>query len=289
VHLDNAKIKSVCILFVAPILAEFAFLEFGSALAVPQSRFFFERGATGWMALMSLYYGSIVGAANVCIYLFIRRDFNSVKVRFILASTLFCLVAVILFSNRDNGIFVDKTIEELGLALSTVVPKFVPKDDPVPSGYTGVLPPNSRLVFTLDWGRVTIDAYSGLLRRICWDGDCRSLELRPENIGYARSLSFPGPGEHGPDLEWKSNSGIIRCQYSEDVLDFPNVGQALAMFYEPGKVDKLYTKDGLAVECFKAKQSSRLVVQITQILIAGKRPTNLMGSDDSRIHLLYKK
>ncbi len=140
--------------------------------------------------------------------------------------------------------------------------------------------PNTRIVATTDAGKIVIAASQGLKRSYTWDGATRSVEMWPRKERWYGSLGvyFPGPGDH-----WVPNNGISRGVVQEGQQHFKTVGEAMKWIDEQKWLPLVYRNDGLAVGWRKVPERRQLTVEVWQIYIDGKKPTNLPGSQDEKI------
>ena len=114
------------------------------------------------------------------------------------------------------------------------------------------------------------------------DGGERSAELWPRKQRWYGSLGiyYPGPGEH-----WKSNGGITRGVLEEGVLWFKTLDAALDWVKRSRSMGLavVYTDDGLLIEFGKTPARKQINVNVWQIMIDGKKPRSLPGSQNDRI------
>ena len=162
---------------------------------------------------------------------------------------------------------------------------FEENHDPYP--YTElVLAPHAVLTATTETGTMKIKAMDALTREYTWEGDSRSVRLWPREERWYGSLGayYPGPGEH-----WKNHNGITRGVLEEGWQNFSSESDALAWLQLGMNHLMVYRDDGLAVDWSKDLDRGQLNVDVWQILIGGKKPMHLPGSQNSKIILNGKE
>jgi len=130
-------------------------------------------------------------------------------------------------------------------------------------------------------GLVMITANDDLERTYTWEGASRSVRLWPREQSWYGSVGayYPGPGNH-----WKDHNGITRGVLEEGQQHFHNTEDAVAWIRQPWHdMKSVYRDDGLFVLFCKTPQRSQLNVDVIQILVDGKKPTSLPGSQNSTI------
>ena len=129
-------------------------------------------------------------------------------------------------------------------------------------------------------GAITITAGRGFKRSYTWDGATRSVELWPRKERWYGSVGayYPGPGEH-----WKDNHGITRGVLEEGQQHFQTLEEAMSWINLPYHKDCVYRADGLMVWWRRELGRKQLNVDVWQIYIADKKPTQLPGSHDDQI------
>lgn len=155
------------------------------------------------------------------------------------------------------------------------------EDGPIPKGAEVVMAPGSSITAETATGTITIKAGNGLMRSYTWEGATRSVEMGARNVRWYGSLglAFPGPGDH-----WKEHNGITRGVLEEGQMRFATVAAAMKWIKGIAKGTPLvYRNDGLLVAFGKNLSRKQLNVEVWQIYIAGKKPTTLAGSQDSKI------
>ena len=91
-------------------------------------------------------------------------------------------------------------------------------------------------------------------------------------------LSQPRPGEH-----WREHHGITRCVTEEGQQHFKTVEEAMKWIKDANWMPFVYRDDGLMVGWDKKLSRKQLSVEVWQILIDGKKPKRLPGSQDDKI------
>lgn len=134
--------------------------------------------------------------------------------------------------------------------------------------------------------KVCLTAENSLLRHIMWDGITRSVKLIPRKERWYGKLGlyFPGSGNH-----WEYHKGITRAIVQEAQLHFDSQ-KDLSIFLDKYVNDKydLYRDDGLMVSWRKVVKpdmgpGGHIDLNIIQILVNGKKPIKLRGSQNDKI------
>jgi hypothetical protein len=134
--------------------------------------------------------------------------------------------------------------------------------------------------------KVCVMAENSLVRRIMWDGIERSVTLIPRKERWYGKLGlyFPGSGNH-----WEYHKGITRGIVQEAQLHFDNE-KDLALFLDKYADDKydLYRDDGLMISWRKVVRPDMgsggyIDLFILQLLVNGKKPERLNGSQNDKI------
>lgn len=143
-----------------------------------------------------------------------------------------------------------------------------------------VMTPGMRITANTPAGSMTITAGEGLVRSYTWEGSTRSVEMVPRAERWHGSLGlyYPGPGEH-----WKEHHGIARGVVEEGQQHFQTVDEAMKWIQSRKWMPYVYTDNGLIVGWRKVPSRKQLNVEVWQILIAGKKPNHLPGSQNSKI------
>jgi len=134
--------------------------------------------------------------------------------------------------------------------------------------------------------KVCVKAENLLLRHIKWDDITRSVKLIPRNERWHGKLGlyYPGVGNH-----WEYHKGLTRGIIQEAQLHFASekdVFSFLNKFIDNKNV--LYRDDGLMVLWRKVIRPDEapggyIDLSIFQILIDGKKPKKLHGSQNDKI------
>ena len=159
-------------------------------------------------------------------------------------------------------------------------------DPPVPRDNEIVMEPHTRISATTDVGVITITSGEGLRRFYTWDGETRSVALKPRSTRWHGSLGlyYPGPGNH-----WSDHNGIRRGVLEEGQQHFESTEDALKwiqsgpirLFLRP-----VYTDTGLLVGWHKDPHGrNQLSVEVWQIYVDGEKPLRLPGSMNERIRV----
>ena len=131
------------------------------------------------------------------------------------------------------------------------------------------------------YGTLIISAGEGLKRSYTWAGDTRSAKMRPRKERWNGSLGIYYPG----DNTWKEHDGVSRAVLEEGILDFESEQALLAYIDKYSDKDSLvYNDEGLFVSWNKFKGAGgTLSVLVWQLMINGKKPITLPGSNNNRI------
>lgn len=151
-----------------------------------------------------------------------------------------------------------------------------------------VMPPNSTIEATTRTGKILVTAGAGLKRSYTWDGVTRSVVMWPRNKRWYGSLGlyYPGPGSH-----WlPKHGGISRGVLQEGQQHF-NTLQEAKVWIENRKqmYPVVYSDDGLLVSYGKTLAREQLDVEVWQLLINGKKPERLEGSNNAAIIASWTK
>jgi hypothetical protein len=154
------------------------------------------------------------------------------------------------------------------------------EDGPVPAANEIVMVPGSTITETGAQGTLTVTAGRGLKRCYTWEGATRCVEMEPRDERWYGSfgLYFPGPGDH-----WAEHNGITRAVTEEGQQHFRTTDEALKWLQDQKYPVLIYRNDGLAMGWGKNLPRRQLNVSVWQILIDGKKPGQLQGSQDSLI------
>jgi hypothetical protein len=158
--------------------------------------------------------------------------------------------------------------------------------EPMPNGFPAALPPRAMIQARTRVGKITIDLGAGLLRTIRWNRLKREIELSPwcfEDNGH-RSSCFIGH-QRWTGYCWQRADGFTRRSYREGVQDFGSQESALAWIRERKNegMPLVYTSKGLVAGWYKDQPFEAIYVDLYQLTIQGKIPTDLPGSEDRKI------
>jgi hypothetical protein len=247
----------------------------------------FDKFGPGWILLKSIWYGLVACLVGGTIMLRFGR------VKFAWAPLIAVIVMVVADQIPGDQAYqrslVDRLIDWTGYQCFLLAPSS-PKDLPVPSGLSPVLPPNIRIEAQTPRGTIAITTGNGLLRTYEWDGTKRSLQLLPPDAGKLNGQSFHstqfGPdGVRIPSYDWPEHQGISRADCTETRRDFQSLNEA-ADWLEGQTGDNtlpaVWTNNGLVVAWSTGMQDKSLTIKLTQIFIKGKKPSHLPGSQDGK-------
>lgn len=145
-----------------------------------------------------------------------------------------------------------------------------------------VMTPGSEITARTPSGVITIRAGEKWSRSYLW-GHCEgSVTMWPRKERWYGSLGlyWPGPGFHWPECE-----GVARAVVEEGQQHFDTVDAALEWVQQRSKaIPYVYRNDGLAVAWQTViPERKQLNVYVWQLLVAGKKPTALVGATDAAI------
>ena len=174
--------------------------------------------------------------------------------------------------------------------ISCIPEKKVSVADKINSFQETVMSNGTKICASTQLKTICIEAETELVRKITWDGATRSVKMIPRNKRWYGKLGlyFPGPGNH-----WKNHNGVTRGIINEAQLHFPNKEKMLEFlnkFYD--KDQAVYRDDGLYISWFSSikpnkKAGGYLKLSIYQILVNGKKPKSLPGSQNEKITVSY--
>ena len=136
------------------------------------------------------------------------------------------------------------------------------------------------------YGELTITAGKGLQRFYTWAGGTRSVIMWPRKIRWYGSLGiyYPGRGNH-----WEKHDDMTRVVSDEGQLDFNSSDEVIAYIsrYRDNHAVS-YRDDGLFVWWEKNPGAGgTLGVYVWQLLINGKKPQQIPGSQNDKIVVRY--
>jgi len=153
-------------------------------------------------------------------------------------------------------------------------------DPPIPAINEIVMPANATIEATTPEGTITIKSGKGLKRYYSWDGAARSVVMWPRTDRWYGSLGlyYPGPGFH-----WIGHKGIKRGVVDEGQQHFNTIEEAIEWLHSRSHSDCVYRDDGLAVCYSKNLGRHQLNVDVWQIFLEGKTPSNFQERGGDRI------
>jgi hypothetical protein len=156
-----------------------------------------------------------------------------------------------------------------------------------------VMPKGSTIQATTQEGVITIRAGEDYVRIFEWDGASRSAQMKARAKPWYGTLGIFCPGESGM---WRKHHGISRVVYAEYRLSYSTKGEAERYIAEQwGKHVENYSDDsddlpagvwndqGLLVRWSRKPGAEYLGVTVVQVIIAGKIPNGLLGSQDRNL------
>ena len=92
-------------------------------------------------------------------------------------------------------------------------------------------------------------------------------------------IYYPGPG----NTWWFSCGGVKRAVVQEGIQDFANEEAIQTWLEEQDWIHPVHNNHGLVVGWGKTELRDQINVEVWQLLIQGKKPGRLQGSQDSLI------
>jgi ankyrin repeat protein len=171
-------------------------------------------------------------------------------------------------------------IRMLESAATKSAPAATPRADRVPADDELVMSPRMRITAKTTVGTIAITAVDEHTRSYNWEGETFSVERLPAKVRFFAedALYYKGTGEH-----WRGHQGITHCLTKEANKLCITLEDAMAWIKEPERASFVYRGDGLMVGWSKATDPKQLTVELWQILIDGKKPTHLPGSQDDKV------
>jgi hypothetical protein len=151
----------------------------------------------------------------------------------------------------------------------------------LPAGTEVVMSPGMRITATTTEGTIAITAVDELTRSYTWEGSTRSAEMSPRTKRWYGSLGlyFPGSGEH-----WADHHGIARGVLEEGQQHFKSIEEAMQWIKARRDwIPQVYRNDGLLIAWGKTLPRKQLSVDVWQVLIDGRKPERLPGSQNDQI------
>jgi hypothetical protein len=139
-------------------------------------------------------------------------------------------------------------------------------------------------------GTIKITAGKGLERSYTWEGGTRSvvMKARKEHWGGKLGIYFPGEGQH-----WTEHNGVTRAVLEEAERHFHSFEEIITFLNDSTRQQyTVYRDDGLVVTWHKEIGSppgkgGTLLVNVWQLLLDGKKPTAIAGSQNENITVRY--
>jgi hypothetical protein len=137
-------------------------------------------------------------------------------------------------------------------------------------------------------GTVKISYISPTKRNYEWDGQSRIIKMIPGEEDVTDPLGSVHPsyaGMYNPADVWIV-SFKVRLVVSEGTMNFKHENE-LYKFLDQGSaiMDWVYTSDGLAVGFARSPGRQQINFYLYQLLLNGKKPTNLKGANPNKIRL----
>lgn len=176
----------------------------------------------------------------------------------------------------------------IGVGLVTHYDDWRQGDPPIPSKNEIVMPADSTIEATTNTGKIIIRSGKGLKRWYTWDGATSYVVMSPRNERWNGSLGliYPGMGSHW----FPAHEGISRGVLEEGQQHFRTIEEAMNWLNKQKEISPLvYSDYGLVVSHAKYLPREQLNVDVWQILIDGKKPERLIGSNNSAIHATWVK
>ena len=155
-----------------------------------------------------------------------------------------------------------------------------------------VLEPGQSIEATNKFGTVKISYIAPLKRKFEWDGQSRVLKMirgqedNPEPTGIAHPEAH---GMYNPADVWFFSFYDTRLVVGEYTYNFHNIKDIYSFLYEGSAVsDWVYTSDGLVVGYGYPPSKEAVNIDVYQLLLNGKKPTNLRGARNNQIKLIAK-
>lgn len=198
---------------------------------------------------------------------------KTAKIVSISLAVLILLAYVALFTNTGGGIV-------------ELIDNWREGDPPIPNNNEVVMPADATIEATSKTGTIAIKSGKGLKRYYSWDGATRSVVMRPRHDRWYGSLGmyYPGPGFH-----WIEHNGIKRGVLDEGQQHFNTIDEAIAWLRLPYHEDCAYRDDGLVVCYSKRLERHQLNVDVWQIYVEGKTPSEYKESAGDRIWVYDEK
>lgn len=129
-------------------------------------------------------------------------------------------------------------------------------------------------------GTVSIEYISPLERRYRWDDHDEVRQLIPRRQEWNGKRGAYDPAPHSIFVAWLAP----RIVAEDSAIHFSSVDEMRAWLHQGSAVlDWVYTGDGLVVGFAKAKDRNQVNIEVYQLLLDGREPTALEGSQPDRI------
>lgn len=174
------------------------------------------------------------------------------------------IMLVVLFAGFIFFAFTNMGVGMVGMANNALKGDLL-----VPTINEVVMPPNTTINATTDSGTIIIKSGKGLKRYYTWDGATRSVVMWPRSNRWYGSFGiyYPGPGSH-----WIPNNGISRGVLEEGQQNFDTLEEAETWLKRDCQ-HCVYNDSGLVVCFFKVSAREQINVDVWQIYIGGKTPS----------------
>jgi hypothetical protein len=165
-----------------------------------------------------------------------------------------------------------------------------PKDDPVPAEVRPILPAQTKVKLKMDDNQeIEIITGKGLLRTYSWGGDKRSVTMKVvwhdgnSELNFPTDLSSYENRQQQAWFDWKIHDGTAKCCTLEERKNFASASKLNQWIREQNSLGnhRSYRDDGLMISCTKNCEPHTLWVEIYQLMIDGKKPTHINGSDNN--------
>lgn len=142
-----------------------------------------------------------------------------------------------------------------------------------------VLTPGDGVRATNRSGTVEISYVSPTERRYQWDGASRVVKMIPRDKPFRGVLGLYEP----------ANAPIgdenVRLVVQESKIYFSNYEELYSFLRQSsGVMDWVYTSDGLVVGYSKSASRNQINLDLWQLFVGGKKPSDLRGARDEDIH-----
>lgn len=144
-----------------------------------------------------------------------------------------------------------------------------------------VLEPKQSVEATNRFGTIRIEYVSPTERKYKWDDSAQTVEMIPRKERFLGALGIYNPASRA------SEGGPVRIVTQESKLRFQKIDDVYRFLYQSSEImDWVYTRDGLVVGFGKAPDRNQINVDLWQVLVDGRKPSDLRGARDASIHLV---